>query len=230
MAASRTPIGKPRFSRHSLSGIQRHPRAMVRGTRDRQIPPHDDHCREHVFQPKRGFPMDASGSSTEVFGHFPWAQPPAAAQLVLGAGGLKNPTIDRAFSGRRTGALLTVPTAVSFGPFRLLPAQFLLLEGDKPVPLGSRALEILVVLLERPGEVVSKQELMARVWPNIFVEPANLTVHISALRRTLRDGQDGNRFIINIPGRGYSFVASVAVVGRLEPDGIGNRGAPREQS
>jgi DNA-binding winged helix-turn-helix (wHTH) protein len=100
---------------------------------------------------------------------------------------------------------------VSFGPFRLLPAQFLLLEGDKPVPLGSRALEILIVLLERPGQLVSKQELMARVWPNLFVEPANLTVHISALRRALCDGRDGNRFIINIPGRGYCFVASIKV-------------------
>jgi DNA-binding winged helix-turn-helix (wHTH) protein len=100
---------------------------------------------------------------------------------------------------------------VSFGPFRLLPAQFLLLEGDKPVPLGSRAMHILSVLLERPGELVSKQELMARVWPNLFVEPANLTVHISALRRALRDGRDGSRFIINIPGRGYCFVAPVTL-------------------
>jgi DNA-binding winged helix-turn-helix (wHTH) protein len=102
---------------------------------------------------------------------------------------------------------------VSFGPFRLLPAQFLLLEGDKPVPLGSRALEILIALLERPRELVSKQELMARVWPNLFVEPANLTVHVSALRRGLRDGRDGNRFIINIPGRGYCFVAPVTLGG-----------------
>jgi DNA-binding winged helix-turn-helix (wHTH) protein len=102
---------------------------------------------------------------------------------------------------------------VSFGPFRLLPAQFLLLEGDKPVPLGSRALEILIALLERHRELVSKQELMARVWPNLFVEPANLTVHVSALRRRLRDGRDGNRFIINIPGRGYCFVAPVTLGG-----------------
>ena len=100
---------------------------------------------------------------------------------------------------------------IAFGPFRLLPTQFLLLEGDKPVPLGSRALEILIALLERPGELVTKQELMDRVWPNVFVEPANLTVHISALRRALRDGRDGNRFIINIPGRGYRFVASIHV-------------------
>jgi DNA-binding winged helix-turn-helix (wHTH) protein len=102
-------------------------------------------------------------------------------------------------------------TEVSFGPFRLFRAQFLLLEGDKPVPLGSRALEILIALLERHGELVSKQDLMARVWPHVFVESANLTVHMSALRRALRDGQDGNRFIVNIPGRGYCFVASVAM-------------------
>jgi DNA-binding winged helix-turn-helix (wHTH) protein len=98
---------------------------------------------------------------------------------------------------------------LSFGPFRLLPMQFLLLEGDKPVPLGSRALEILIALLERRGELVSKQDLTARVWPNVFVAPSNLTVHVSALRRALRDGLDGNRFIINIKGRGYRFVASV---------------------
>jgi DNA-binding winged helix-turn-helix (wHTH) protein len=84
-----------------------------------------------------------------------------------------------------------------------------LLDCNKPVPLGSRALEILIVLIEHRGELVSKQELMARVWPHTVVEPANLTVHISALRRVLRDGRDGNRFIINIPGRGYSFVAAV---------------------
>jgi DNA-binding winged helix-turn-helix (wHTH) protein len=69
------------------------------------------------------------------------------------------------------------------------------------------------VLLEQPGKLVTKQELMARVWPNLFVEPANLTVHISALRRALRDGRDGNRFIINIPGRAYRFVASIKVPG-----------------
>jgi DNA-binding winged helix-turn-helix (wHTH) protein len=112
----------------------------------------------------------------------------------------------------RKGSNRAVPALpeIAFGPFRLRPTQFLLLEGDKPVRFGSRALEILV-LLARPGELVGKEELMGRVWPNIFVEPANLTVHISALRRALRDGRDGNRFIINVPGRGYSFVASVEV-------------------
>jgi DNA-binding winged helix-turn-helix (wHTH) protein len=105
------------------------------------------------------------------------------------------------------------PPKVSFGPFRLFPTLFLLLQGDEPVALGSRALEILIVLLERRGELVSKQELISRVWPDVFVDPSNLTVHMSALRRALRDGRDGNRFIINIKGRGYRFVASVGVSG-----------------
>ena len=111
----------------------------------------------------------------------------------------------------RTEPAGATPTEFSFGSFRLLRTQFLLLEDDKPVPLGSRALEILIALLERHGELVSRQDLMARVWPGVFVEPANLTVHISALRRALRDGQDRNRFIVNIHGRGYCFVASVAI-------------------
>jgi DNA-binding winged helix-turn-helix (wHTH) protein len=116
---------------------------------------------------------------------------------------VQSPDPDQLDASKPAGA---TAREISFGPFRLLPAQFLLLEGDKPVLLGSRALHILMVLLERPGELVTRQELMARVWPNLFVEPATLTVHISALRRALRDGRDGNRFIINIRGRGYCFV------------------------
>jgi DNA-binding winged helix-turn-helix (wHTH) protein len=149
-------------------------------------------------------------ASTTALAPLPWHQ--AASQFrpksdLDARRDFQSPDTEKLSADPATAA----PTEISFGPFRLLPAQFLLLEGDELVRLGSRALEILVSLLERPGEVVTKQELMARVWPNIFVEPANLTVHISALRRTLRDGRDGNRFIINIPGRGYSFVASVEV-------------------
>jgi DNA-binding winged helix-turn-helix (wHTH) protein len=121
--------------------------------------------------------------------------------------------LDKALFKKRTESAVVPPTKVSFGPFCLLPTQFLLLEGDEPVPLGSRALEILIALLERRGELVSKQDLTARVWPNLFVDPSNLTVHMSALRRALRDGLDGNRFIINIKGRGYRFVASVELSG-----------------
>ncbi len=119
---------------------------------------------------------------------------------------LQSPDANQPKAGKPAGA---TTREISFGPYRLLPAQFLLLEGDKPVPLGGRAMHILMVLLERPGELVTKRELMARVWPKLFVEPANLTVHVSALRRALRDGREGNRFIINIPGRGYCFVAPI---------------------
>src|SRR6266436_3312947 len=99
--------------------------------------------------------------------------------------------------------------AISFGPYRLLAMQRLLLEGDQPVRLGSRAFDILATLVERAGEVVGKEELIARAWPKTFVEDANLKIQISALRRALGDGQDGNRYIATIPGRGYNFVAPV---------------------
>ena len=145
--------------------------------------------------------------------HLPCSQAPAPARFRPEPGpDVRHVDTDKPFFQRRNEPASAAATEVSFGPFRLFPTQFLLLEGDRAVPLGSRALEILIVLLECPGKLVSKQELMARVWPNVSVEPANLTVHISALRRLLRDRRDGNRFIINIPGRGYSFVASVAVV------------------
>src|SRR5882724_2740110 len=99
--------------------------------------------------------------------------------------------------------------AISFGPFRLHTAQRLLLEGDKPVRLGSRAFDILAALVERAGEVVSKEKLIARAWPQTFVEEANLKIQVSALRRALGDGQGGNRYVVTVPGRGYNFVASV---------------------
>src|SRR5271166_3420148 len=114
--------------------------------------------------------------------------------------------------------------AVSFGPFRLLPERRLLLEGDKPVRLGSRALDMLIALVEHPGEVVSRDELMARVWPNTHVDEGNLKFQISALRRTLGGG---NRYLVNIPGRGYSFVAPVA---RAEGARIAAPEPPQAQS
>ena len=99
--------------------------------------------------------------------------------------------------------------AISFGPFRLLAAQRLLLDGEKPVRLGSRAFDILTSLVERPGEVVGKEELIARAWPQTFVEELNLKIQVSALRRALGDGQGGHRYVVTVPGRGYNFVAPV---------------------
>src|SRR6266699_4502827 len=99
--------------------------------------------------------------------------------------------------------------AISFGSFCLLPRQRLLLEGDQPVRLGSRALDILAVLAENAGRVVPKEELIARVWPGIFVEESNLKIQVSALRRAVGDGQGSARYIVTVPGRGYEFVAPV---------------------
>src|SRR5277367_6832855 len=104
-------------------------------------------------------------------------------------------------------------SAIAFGPFRLLARQRILLEGDKPLRIGSRALDILIALLERPGVVISKSDLMERVWPNTFVEESNLKVNISALRRTIGDGSGGRRYIVSVPSRGYSFVAPIALDG-----------------
>src|SRR6266550_186250 len=101
--------------------------------------------------------------------------------------------------------------AISFGPYRLLSAQRLLLEGDTPVRLGSRAFDTLAALVGRAGEVVGKEELIARVWPQTFVEDANLKIQVSALRRALGDGHAGRRFIVTVPGRGYNFVAAVSL-------------------
>ncbi|WP_020652423.1 ATP-binding protein [Massilia niastensis] len=96
----------------------------------------------------------------------------------------------------------------TFGPFELLPVRRVLLKDGHPVPLGSRAFDILTILLERAGEVVGKDELIARAWPRSCVEESNLRVHVSALRKAL-DDDAGGRHIENIAGRGYSFVAPV---------------------
>ncbi len=99
--------------------------------------------------------------------------------------------------------------AFEFEQFRVFPSRQLLLEGSNVCPLGSRAIEILVCLLERAGQMVTKQELLKRAWPNTFVDEANLRVNVSALRKALGDGQAGRRFIVNLTGQGYSFVAPV---------------------
>jgi predicted ATPase/DNA-binding winged helix-turn-helix (wHTH) protein len=97
----------------------------------------------------------------------------------------------------------------TFGSLRLIPAQRLLLEAGKPLRLGSRALDILVTLVERAGETIGKDEIIARAWPNTVVDEGALRVHIAALRKALGDNRAGKRYIANSPGRGYTFVAPV---------------------
>src|SRR6266481_96544 len=96
-----------------------------------------------------------------------------------------------------------------FGSFRLIPAQRMLFEDGKPLRLGSRALDILVTLVESAGETIRKDQLIARTWPDTVVDEGGLRVHVAALRKALGDGRAGNRYIVNIPGRGYSFIAPV---------------------
>jgi len=99
--------------------------------------------------------------------------------------------------------------AFAFGSFRLIPAQRVLLEDGKPLRLGSRALDILVTLIESAGETIHKDELISRTWPDTVVDEGALRVHVAALRKALGDGRAGKRYIANIPGRGYGFIAPV---------------------
>src|SRR6201991_3374381 len=96
-----------------------------------------------------------------------------------------------------------------FGPFELSIGERILRHDGQVLPLGGRALDILIYLAERPGEVIAKQELMDHVWSNVTVEEGSLRVHVAAIRKALGDGQFGNRYIANVKARGYSFVGTV---------------------
>lgn len=106
----------------------------------------------------------------------------------------------------------------TFGDFCLLPDRQVLLKDAQPVPLGSRAFDILTLLVQRAGELVSNGEIEAYAWPETFVHESNVKVQIAALRKMLREaaGNPG-RTILNIPGRGYCFSAPVTVEGRARP-------------
>jgi TolB-like protein/DNA-binding winged helix-turn-helix (wHTH) protein/tetratricopeptide (TPR) repeat protein len=103
----------------------------------------------------------------------------------------------------------------NFPPFLFDSAKHVLLRGGERVPLTQKALATLLVLLERPGRTVSKEELMDRVWPGTAVEENNLNQCISAIRKALGEQRDDHRFILTVPGKGYRFVAYV----REHPNG-----------
>jgi len=98
---------------------------------------------------------------------------------------------------------------LSFGPFSLFAAQRLVKKADEPISLGGRALDILIALAERAGEVVTHKELLSTVWPDVTVEEGNLRFQLSVLRKALRDGRDGARYVSTVAGRGYCFVAPI---------------------
>lgn len=104
----------------------------------------------------------------------------------------------------------------SFGSYVLVPERQLLMRDHTTVRVGSRALEILAALIERPGELVSKAELVSRAWPDTFVEESNLKVNVAALRRALGDAPDGTPYIATVSGRGYRFVFPVSVSGQID--------------
>ncbi|WP_354210571.1 MULTISPECIES: winged helix-turn-helix domain-containing protein [unclassified Bradyrhizobium] len=101
-------------------------------------------------------------------------------------------------------------SAISFGPFRLFPKSRLLEKEGSPLHVGGRALDILIFLAGRPGEVVDKRELVKRIWAGVNVDEGSLRFHVAALRKALGDTGKSARYVVNVPGRGYCFVASFA--------------------
>jgi DNA-binding winged helix-turn-helix (wHTH) protein len=118
---------------------------------------------------------------------------------------------------------------LSFGPFSLFVGSRLLKRADETIPLGGRALDVLIALTERAGEVVSYSELISLAWPSVTVDEANLRVQIAALRKALGE-EKGARYISNVAGRGYCFVAPVShTTGPLTAaEGKGDEERPRK--
>src|SRR5258705_3090510 len=96
-----------------------------------------------------------------------------------------------------------------FGPFQLIPEERQLLRDNQPVPLTPKSFDLLVVLVENSGHLIEKAELMKQVWPDSFVEEANLSVNVSAVRRALGESPNENQYLETVPRRGYRFIASV---------------------
>lgn len=99
---------------------------------------------------------------------------------------------------------------ITFGPFTLVVNQRLLLREGVSIDLGTRAFDILATLVSRPNEIVSKTDLLARVWPDVKVEEGSLRFHVANLRKALGDGEDGARYIATLTGRGYCLVVPVS--------------------
>lgn len=119
-----------------------------------------------------------------------------------------------------TGAVDGTGYGLSFGPFRLDISQRLLAREGVPIELGARAMDLLIALVSAPNQIVSKQDLISQVWPDVTVEEGSLRFHMTSLRKALSDGQDGARYITTIAGRGYCFVAPVSRL-RSPQDGAG---------
>lgn len=104
---------------------------------------------------------------------------------------------------------MTLAPTYAFGEYLFIPRRQLLLKNGEAVRIGCRALDLLEAFVRRPGEVLSKRELLEEAWPNTTVVEGNLKVHIAALRRALDDDADLARYIATVNGRGYRFIAPV---------------------
>jgi predicted ATPase/DNA-binding winged helix-turn-helix (wHTH) protein len=115
---------------------------------------------------------------------------------------------------------------ISFGPFQVNVSRRYVSRDGVLVSMGSRAFDLLQVLLERPGEVVAKEDLIARLWPNIFVDESALRYHMSALRKALRDDDGSAGYIKTVSGRGYCFAAPLQRGGELVEKTPGHAALP----
>ena len=102
----------------------------------------------------------------------------------------------------------TSRSVFEFGPYRLEPAESRLTRDGVPVHVTPKALELLVALVTRPGRLITKEELVAEVWPDTFVEEGNLAVNMTRVRQALND-DSGQSYVETVPKRGYRFVAPV---------------------
>jgi DNA-binding winged helix-turn-helix (wHTH) protein len=124
-------------------------------------------------------------------------------------------------------AAVACQEVVTFGPFRLLVGERLLKRERISVALGGRAMDILLALTSRAGEVVNHRELIDWVWPDVIVDDSNLRVQMAMLRKALDDGKSGARYIANVPGRGYCFVAPLTHEASSETVAVAEAISPR---
>jgi DNA-binding winged helix-turn-helix (wHTH) protein len=106
---------------------------------------------------------------------------------------------------------MTPAPTFAFGDYLFVPGRQLLLKRGKVVRVGCRALDLLTAFVQRPGELLTKRELLEEAWPSTTVVEGNLKVHIAALRRALDDDVDAARYIATVNGRGYRFISPVEV-------------------
>ena len=110
-----------------------------------------------------------------------------------------------------------------FGPFILDTVQHLLLKGQEPVTLTPKTYDALLVLVRNSGRMLSKEELMAALWPESFVEESNLTQQVSMIRKALGESPGQDRYIVTVPGRGYRFAAQVRAWSKEKPPATADR-------